>query len=174
MKQLIIGNAISLVAAVLLAASCCVKQPRNIYLLQICCNLVLCLSSAVFCAWSSVPTLLLSSLRFYLMIRKKFNFPMMLLFSAATLLLGLWANTRGLIGLLPVIAGVQFTVCTYFSKKTTAIRLSILVNLIFWAIYSFWILYIVSGISQTINILICLFSLFESRQKNEKANPSAV
>lgn len=174
MKQLFIGNAISLVAAVLLAASCCVNQPRRIYLLQICTNLVLCLSSIVLGAWSGVVTLLLSSLRFYLIIRKKFNFPLMILFSAAVLLLGILANNRGLIGLLPVIAGVQFTVCTYFAKKTKSIKLSILINISLWAVYSFLILDIVSGVSETVNALVCLISLLKPNRDTVAAADKSI
>ena len=101
MKQILPGNAISLVAAAFIAASCCMHGTRKASLLQIGANLVLALSSVVLGAWSGLVTLLLSSLRMLPILYNTYNRRQMAVFCVLTVAVGLWGNTRGLWGFCP-------------------------------------------------------------------------
>ena len=88
MKQILPGNAISLVAAAFIAASCCVHGTRKASLLQIGANLVL-------GAWSGLVTLLLSSLRMLLILYNTYNRRQMAVFCVLTVAVGLWSIRAG-------------------------------------------------------------------------------
>ena len=57
-------------------------------------------------AWSGLVTLLLSSLRMLLILYNTYNRRQMAVFCVLTVAVGLWVNTRGLLGLLPIVATV--------------------------------------------------------------------
>ena len=89
------GNAISLVAAAFIAASCCVHGTRKASLLQIGANLALALSSVVLGAWSGLVPLLLSSLRMLLILYNTYNRRQMAVFCVLTIAVGLWSIRAG-------------------------------------------------------------------------------
>ena len=170
MKQILLGNAISLVAAAFIAASCCVHDTRKVYLLQIGANLVLALSSVVLGAWSGLVTLLLSSLRMLLILYNKYDRRQMIVFCVLTVAVGLWVNTRGRIGLLPILATVQLTVQSYFAHDLYSVKLSITLNLLFWAIYCTLILDFVSGVCDLINFILGVVALCRMRHAPAKTD----
>lgn len=170
MKQILLGNAISLVAAAFVAASCCVHDTRKVYLLQIGANLALALSSVVLGAWSGLVTLLLSSLRMLLILYNKYNRRQMIVFCVLTVAVGLWVNTRGLIGLLPIVATVQLTVQSYLAHDLYSVKLSITLNLLFGAIYCALILDFVSGVCDLINFILGVVALCRMRRAPTKTD----
>lgn len=50
---------------------------------------------------------------------------------------GAAVNNRGLLGLLPVVASVEYSVCMYLCKNAQQMRLALAVNVVLWAIYDF-------------------------------------
>lgn len=172
MKQILLGNAISLVAA-FIAASCCVHDTRKVYFLQIGANLALALSSVVLGAWSGLVTLLLSSLRMLLILYNKYDRRQMIVFCVLTVAVGLWVNARGLIGLLPILATVQLTVQSYLAHDLYSVKRSITLNLLFWAIYCTLILDIVSGVCDLINCILGVIALYRLRHAPAEAAEQA-
>lgn len=170
MKQTLPGNAISLVAAAFIAASCCVHDTRKVSLLQIGANLVLALSSVVLGAWSGLVTLLLSSLRMLRILYNTYNRRQMIVFCVLTAAVGLWVNTRGLIGLLPIVATVQLTVQSYLAHDLYSVKRSIARNLLFGAIYCALLLDIVSGVCDLINFILGVAALCRMRRAPAKTD----
>ena len=170
MKQFLLGNAISLVAAAFIAASCCVHDTRKVSLLQIGANLVLALSSVVLGAWSGLVTLLLSSLRMLLILYNTYNRWQMIVFCVLTVAVGLWVNTRGLLGLLPIVATVQLTVQSYLAHDLYSVKRSIARNLLFGAICCAFLLDIVSGVCDLINFILGVAALCRMRRAPAKTD----
>lgn len=168
MKQTLLGNAISLVAAAFIAASCCMHDTRKVSLLQIGANLVLALSSVVLGAWSGLVTLLLSSLRMLLILYNTYNRRQMVVFCVLTVAVGLWVNTRGLLGLLPIVATVQLTVQSYLAHDLYSVKRSIARNLLFGAICCAFLLDIVSGVCDLINFILGVVALCRMRRAPAK------
>ena len=50
---------------------------------------------------------------------------------------GVAVNNRGWLGLLPVIASVEYSVCMYLCKDAQQLRLALAVNVALWAVYDF-------------------------------------
>lgn len=162
LNRILIGNFISFLASLALAAGCLMKEPKKVYAMQVAENLILCASSAVFGSWSGISTLLISTARNVLLVKGRFDKRMMVLFSVLVAACGLWVNNRGLIGMLPVFATVILTVCNYYAKDIAAIKWSLVVNLALWAVYFFAIRDIASGVTQVAVMAVTLGSILRN------------
>ena len=159
MNLLILGNCISLGASACLAASCCAKNKTSAYQLQAAESGVLCASYIVFGAWAGLTTQILSVMRNLLVVKGKFSARWMVLFTALAVVLGVAVNDRGLIGLLPVAATVQLTLCSHFCRTIRQVKVSFLVNAFQWLIFSFCIGDYVNTVTQVIVMALCVASL---------------
>ncbi len=137
MTNIIIGNIISFIAAIFMAISCAVKKRKTIFYLQALNCFVLAVASVFFGAYAGITTLIISTLRNLIVAHDKYTKPVMYVFLVLTVILGVIANNRGFIGLLPVIATVQYTLCLNLSKGLLFTRISIFVNTAIWVTYSF-------------------------------------
>lgn len=158
--NLLVGNGISLVAALFLAASCCVKERRRVFLLQTANCLLLAAASWFFGSYAGITTLLVSAARNYVVAKGKYTKPVMAGFLALTVILGIWVNNRGWIGLLPVAATVQYTLCCHFFTSVKGTRGSIWVNELLWVFYSCLILNFATAFSDLAVLLVDSVSLF--------------
>ncbi len=79
---------------------------------------------------------------------------MMTVFLILTIVAGVLANTRGLVGLLPVFATVEYTICCHYIVGEKATKCSIFVNVLLWVIYSFLICDLSTAVSDTIVLLL--------------------
>ena len=116
---LIIGNGISFVAAIFMVASCVVKRKRTIFLCQFLECALLAVASVFFGALAGMTTLVAND---------RYTKPMMTVFLILTIVAGVLANTRGLVGLLPVFATVEYTICCHYIVGEKATKCSIFVN----------------------------------------------
>ena len=110
MNQIILGNIISFVAAIMLFLSCYTTDTRKIYIYEIAENAILCLSSVVFASWTGLITLALAIFRNILLMKDCYSKKWMVVISVAVAGSGIIVNTKGVIGLLPVIAELEWTI----------------------------------------------------------------
>ncbi len=169
MNTLVLGNLISLGASVCLAASCCARSKRSAYQLQASESAVLCASYLVFNAWAGLVTQLLSVCRNLLVIRDRYSVKWMVLFTGLAVVLGIAVNDRGLIGLLPVAATVQLTLCNHFCQTIRQVKASFLVNAVQWLVFSFCIGDYVNVCTQVVVMTLCAASLVRMSRKTQKA-----
>ena len=172
MNRIILGNLISFLASIALTAGCLMKDPKKVYVMQVTENLILVVSSACFASWSGISTLLVSTVRNILLVKGTFDKRMMYLFMVLVTGCGLAVNNKELIGLLPVLATVILTVCNYYAKEILAIKWSLFVNIMLWAVYFFAILDVISGITQIVIAAVTLASIvqlhIEKKQSRRK------
>ena len=158
-NNIIIGNIISFVAAVLLGLSCWSKNPKRVFIYQFIENLFLSLSSLVFGSYSAAVSTLLSTVKSFIIVKGRYKKKTMIFFVISIAVLGVLTNTKGLIGLLPVIATVQFTYCNYKLTSIKGIKWTFIINLLIWDIYAFWIRDFSSGIAWAITLIVTIVSL---------------
>ena len=163
MNRILLGNLISFLASLALTAGCLMKDPKKVYAMQVAENLILVASSICFGSWSGISTLLVSTARNVLLVKGRFDKRMMYLFIALVTVCGLAVNNKGLIGVLPVLATVILTMCNYYAKEILAIKWSLVVNLVLWALYFFMILDVISGCTQVVIIAVTLVSIYRMR-----------
>lgn len=174
MNRIIIGNMISFLASIALTAGCLMKDPKKVYGMQVTENVILIVSSACFGSWSGISTLLVSTVRNILLVKGMFDKRMMYLFMILVTGCGLAVNNKGLIGLLPVLATVILTVCNYYAREIMAIKWSLFINIVLWAIYFFAILDVVSGITQVVIAVVTIASIFQLRLERRRSRHSRI
>lgn len=164
-NNIIIGNIISFVAAVLLGLSCWCKNPKRVFIYQFIENLFLSLSSIVFGSYSAAVSTLLSTVKSFIIVKGRYTKKTMIFFVISIAVLGFLTNTKGLIGLLPVIATVQFTYCNYKLTDIKGIKWTFIINLLIWDVYAFWIKDFSSGIAWAITLILTIVSLMTIKAK---------
>ena len=138
---------------------------KKVYMMQVTENLILVVSSACFGSWSGISTLLVSTARNILLVKEKFDKRMMYLFIVLVTGCGIAVNNKGMIGLLPVLATVILTICNYYAREILAIKWSLFVNIMLWAVYFFAIWDVISGVTQVVIAVITLASIFQVKQR---------
>lgn len=171
MQQILYGNLLSLVAAGFMVGSCVVRSKRTVFLCQSLECLILALASVLFFnSFAGAVTLLISTVRNFIVAMDRFSKRSVWLFVALTVLIGLPLNNRGWIGLLPILATVEYTFCSYLIKSVLGTRCSILVNTGIWVIYSFLILDFSTGLTDLVVLTIDIAAIFRlyNEQKTQK------
>lgn len=140
MKSILIGNLISALASVFLAISCVVNDKRKAYFCQLMESVFLVLSSVFFLAWVRLITQAMAVGRNYLVMNDKFTVRLMWAFTIVGTAIGLAVNTEGWLGLMPIAATIQLTLCNYYCRSLKATKWGFLVNVLIWGTYSFLIL----------------------------------
>ena len=91
-------------------------------------------------------------------------------FIVLSVALGLMVNTMGFIGLLPIIAIVQITICNYTLRQIKWIKLSFIVNEFFYIVYFLAILDFSSSVIEIITAGIGLVSFFKLIRDENQTN----
>lgn len=154
MMNWMLGNLISLGASVFLAISCCARDHKRTYFFQAAESATLCVSSVFFAAWAGLSTQAVSVVRNALVMKGRFSTRWMMFFTVLVVVLGVAVNDRGMIGLLPVAATVQLTLCNHFCRTMPQIKGSFMVNAVLWVAYSLYIGDYVTGGTQV--VMLCL------------------
>lgn len=162
---ILLGNIISSFSSICLIFSCLAKEQKKAYCWQMGESFFLFLSSICFSSWSGATTMFISVIRNYLTIKNNFTVRWMCFFSLLSLFIGIHVNTKGMVGLIPILATIQLTYCNYRVKTLLGTKLSFLFNIILWVIYSYSIFDFVSGTTQAISGFFCVYSLFHEHAK---------
>ncbi len=168
--NLIIGNGISFIAGIFLILSMVVNDQKEAYKHQFLNAFVLMISSFFFYSWTGVTTMAIAATRNLMVYKDKLTLNWTIFFIILSVVLGLMVNTMGFIGLLPIIAIVQITICNYLLKQIKWIKLSFIVNEFFYIIYFLAIYDFSSSIIEIITALIGLVSFFRLISDNSYTN----
>ena len=163
--NIIIGNAISLFAGIFLILSMWVNDEKEAYKHQFLNAFFLTISSIFFLSWTGVTTMALAASRNVMVYKDKLTFNWTIFFIILSVVFGLAGNTKGIIGLLPIIAIVQITLCNYYLKTIKWIKLSFIVNELFYIVYFIAIWDFSSSVLESITAIIGLISLFKLLKK---------
>lgn len=158
--NILIGNAISLVAGIFIILSMWVNDEKKAYKYQFLNAFILMISSVFFISWTGVTTMAIAATRNVMVYKDKLTFNWMLFFIVVSVILGFLVNTMGAIGFLPVIAIVQITLCNYYLKTIKPIKTSFIVNSAIYVVYFVAILDVSSAVIESFTALVGLVSLF--------------
>lgn len=157
--NIIIGNVISLIAGIFIILSLWVNDEKEAYKYQFLNAFVLVISSVFFLSWTGVVTMFIAAVRNAMVYKDKLTFNWTMFFIVVSVVVGLFVNTMGFVGLLPIIAIVQITLCNYYLKTIKTIKIGFLVNTFLYIIYFFAIFDISSAIIESTTFIIGLVSL---------------
>ena len=110
---------------------------KRIYLYQAIQCLLHAVANIFFLSLSGVTTFLLCAVRNLLVSYDRFTKKLCIVFVVSVAAVGLAANNRGLTGLRPVLTTALYTVVCLYARRTKAIKLNIMSNLMLWAVYEY-------------------------------------
>lgn len=178
MLRLLLGNLISLGGAIALGASCFAKERRTVYFCLFTESLLLAVAQLVFSMPAGAVALLVAAGRNLLVAFDRFGRWEAVLFSLLTLVCGTLADLPAVVGVLtdprlflnflPVLAGVQLTIASHAAKSLRGVKYSILLNVFLWIVYSFYILDLVTALSNVAIFAIDLAALADMRMRERK------
>ncbi len=93
-------------------------------------------------------------IRLSMVYKDRFTIRWAIFFLILSVALGLAVNTLGWVGLIPIIASIQITICNYAYTNLRWIKLSFIVNEAFYIFYFYMIFDFVSTFVQVITVII--------------------
>lgn len=157
--NLVIGNIISLIAGIFIILSMWVNDEKKAYFYQFLNAFILMISSVFFFSWTGVVTMAIAASRNLMVYYDRLTMKWTVFFILVSVVLGLAVNTLGFVGLLPIIAIVQITLCNYYLKTIKQIKTSFIVNSGIYIVYFLAILDFSSAAIESITALIGVISL---------------
>ena len=159
--NIIIGNIISLIAGVFIILSMWVNDEKKAYFYQFLNAFILIISSVFFFSWTGVTTMAIAATRNMMVYKDRLTLRWTVFFIVISVVLGLMVNTMGFVGLLPIIAIVQITLCNYYLKTIKSIKTSFIVNSAIYIVYFLAILDFSSAAIESVTALIGVVALFK-------------
>jgi len=167
-KNILIGNLISLSASVFLFLGSAARRVKNLYLFQIFECILLFIAQLAFGQGAAAVSLLIAAFRNFLLLIRRYTAPFFALIFLATLIFGLLFNTGGIVGILPLFATLIYTLTTFLAKGFVKVKLSLILNLSLWMIYSAFILDISSVIINFTSFVIASVSLINYKKEKRE------
>ncbi len=152
--NILIGNFISLIAGVFIMASLVINDDKKAYKFQLLNTLTLVIASFFFESLVGAVLMAIASARIFLVIKDRFTIRWAAISLILSVAIGLAVNTLGIIGLIPIVAVIQITICNYAYKDIRWIKLSFIVNEAFYIFYFACILDYVSTLVQMLTVAI--------------------
>ena len=136
---LIIGNIFSLLSAICIAISVIKKSKADLIWWQILDVIFCILSTIALYAYAALATNFIALIRNILAYKNKLTKSITWILFVLCLIVGLWVNNRGMIGLFPIIASGSYTIFMYTTKNEQQMRWALVSNLILWFVHDFYV-----------------------------------
>ncbi len=163
--NVLIGNGISLFAGIFLIISYYINDAKKAYFYQFLNAFILAISSVFFFSWVGITTMLIAAIRNLMVYYDRLTRNWTIVFLVVTVVLGVYVNTLGFVGLLPVIAVIEITLCNFLLKSIKPIKLSFIVNSLIYIIYFFAIYDFTSVAIESFTALVGIYSLVQLIRK---------
>lgn len=131
----IIANIFSAIGTFFLAYSTFLKTKNNMLKYQIFDSMFNALGNVFIGSFTGALSNVITIIRNLLNTKGKMTKSLNLFICILVVIIGLLINTNGIIGLLPIIASVQYTISTYTTKTAQGLRYALILNLCFWFIH---------------------------------------
>ncbi len=166
--NIILGNAISFFGALFLCASCVAKTKRRVVLLQFFQCMILTAAQIAFGKGSGAVSMSAAGIRNLIIAAGHYNALVMAAVVIFTLAFGLYFNTAGYLGLLPIGAGVFYSAALYFTKDVRALKIALGILIFTWIVYSALIFDIFGTISNTAAEILNVTTLVKMERKKSE------
>ena len=166
--NVIIGNIFSFLYALCIAISVIKKNKTDLMFWQVLDIIFSALSNIALCTYSALASNAVGIVRNYLTYKNKLTKNITYILFVLCIVTGLWANNRGMIGLLPVIAVSSYTICLYTTKNAQQMRWALVPNLLMWFVHD---VYVQAYPAALINITLSIWTAIQI-YKNHKGIPT--
>ena len=165
----IIGEISSFLAATCLAKSTFGRTKKDIVKWQVVEQTFCLISNLSLGGYSGVIVNIVSLVRNILSIKGKFKKNLVLPFLLIIIIFGIIFNNHGWIGLIPLIATIEYTIVLGFYKKSQNVRLALAINSTLWAIYDFVIMSYPIFIMDLVVATLALANYIRYRKKTQSS-----
>ena len=168
--SLILGNILSLIATFFLALSPLQNRKKEIVFYQIFSSVFDALANYTLGGFSGTIAILASLTRNILIYKNKCTHTAVVIIMVVMVIGSLSVNRHGFIGILPIIANLEYTLWLHFgSENAKGVKLSIAINVLIWAVYDLTILAIPAFISDIIIFALSLYGISKLSKGTKKA-----
>lgn len=166
--EIVLGNACSLLAMVTDTVSSTRKTAKGVLLVQNLSQLVYGVAAVLLKGYSSTVQNVVSIIRNFVAIRKVDSKLIEWTLVVLGVVLGIAFNNRGLVGYLPVIANLQYTLVVFRCKDDEwALKISFAVCVGLFVIFNFAIWNIVGGCCNLFSLIATVVVLIKEGKKEE-------
>ena len=168
--NIVVGNLISLFAGIFVIISLWVNDDKKAYKCQILNTFILIFASFFFNSYVGMVVMAIVTIRLCMVYKDKFTLNWAIFFLIISTVIGVAVNNLGVVGLIPVIATIQITICNYVCKDIKWIKLSFIINESFYMIYFFFVYDFTSVIIQFITVGVGCISYIKLVQERKLIN----
>lgn len=167
MNFILIGNIIALVASIIMVISGIVKEKKKVLFYQSV-EVGLAVISYLFLgAISGAVINVINLVRNYLGYKDKLNVVLKIILTILSIVLVLYFNNEGLIGLLPLVCIIVY-LWLITIKDIIKFKIMIISLMILWTIYDFVVRNYVAGVFDILTILANIISIISIKKKRKK------
>lgn len=168
MNNIILGNLFAIFAMCSDSISSSQKTAKRVLLVQCASQVFYGLGSLVLGGYSAVAQSFVSILRNIAAIRKINNRIIEWTLVGLGVALGLFFNNLGLVGLLPVIANLEYSIAVFrFKDNERALKISYMICCLLYAVFSLAILNFVGVISNMVIVVTTIIFLIKGKKTKE-------
>lgn len=162
--DIIIGNICSLLAMVTDSVSSTRKTAKGVLLVQSLSQIIYCAGAVILRGYSAAVQNAVSVGRNLIAIRGETPKWLQWLLVALGVVLGLWFNNLGFVGLLPVIANLEYSLAIFrFQDNERALKLAFLISVGLYGIFNIFILNIVGVLTNSAVVIMTAVYLIRTR-----------
>ena len=163
--SIIIGNVCSLLAMLTDSISSTRKTTKGVLMVQNLSQVIYCTGTIVLKGYSGAVQNAVSILRNFVAIKKVNNKAVEWFLAALGVVLGLCFNNLGVLGLLPVVANLQYTLCVFrFKDNERALKISFLICIAMFAVFNLVIYNVVGTISNLVVLITTLIAVLKTKK----------
>lgn len=162
---LIVGNIFSFLSAVCIAVSVIKKSKNSLIGWQIIDVIFCILSNIALYTYAAMTTNSIALIRNILAYKNKLTPHLTWGLTILCIIVGLWANNRGFIGLFPIVASASYTVLMYTTRNEQQMRYALVSNLVLWCIHDFYVQAYPSAITDVVLSLWTVVQIYQNRKK---------
>ena len=164
--SVILGNACSLLAMVTDSVSATRKTAKGVLLMQSLSQLIYCTGTILLKGYSGAVQNLVSILRNLVAIKNINSKALEWTLTILGVVLGLYFNNLGLLGLLPVVANLQYTLAIFrFKDNERALKISFMIAIGMFAVFNTVIYNAVGAVGNAVVCVSTAISLIRSSKK---------
>lgn len=159
MNNYIIACILSGVTAVFTILSAWVPDKRLSFFFQTAQCLAYAAASWFYGVYPAVVSMLLCAGRNYLVAKENYTMRSAVILTAAAAFIGVATNTSGVIGLIPVIATMEYGILLVLFRGNISSKANLILNLGMWAVYDFSIRDFINGTVDSVSCILAVISV---------------
>ena len=165
LSTVIIGNASSGCAMITDSVSGTLKTQKSILILQTVSQFFFMLSSIVLKGYSATVQNAVAIVRNIVAMKGKTSRSVEFIFIAAPVILGLFLNNRGVIGLLPVMASLEYSIAVFrYETQPVKLKLAFIVYNLMFTVFDVAVLNFVGSIAGIVIITTTVISVVKTKK----------